>query len=50
MDPRNAPSIASLERLGFRREGYQRERYRVNGEVQDSVLFGLLRSEAGGLA
>jgi ribosomal-protein-alanine N-acetyltransferase len=49
VDPRNAASLKSLERLGFRREGYQRERYRVNGEVQDSVLFGLLRSEAGDL-
>jgi ribosomal-protein-alanine N-acetyltransferase len=49
VDPRNEPSIKSLERLGFRREGYQRERYHVGGELQDSVLFGLLRSEAGEL-
>ena len=41
-DPRNERSIRSLERLGFVREGYQRERYFVNGEWQDSVLFGLL--------
>ncbi|HJU64760.1 MAG TPA: GNAT family protein [Gemmatimonadaceae bacterium] len=45
VDPRNERSIRSLERLGFRREGYQRQRYIVNGEVQDSVLFGLLREE-----
>jgi ribosomal-protein-alanine N-acetyltransferase len=50
VDPRNRASIASLERLGFRREGYLRERYHVNGEVQDSLLFGLLRAEAGDLA
>jgi ribosomal-protein-alanine N-acetyltransferase len=46
VDPRNGRSIHSLERLGFQREGYLREHYCVNGEVQDSVLFGLLRSEA----
>jgi RimJ/RimL family protein N-acetyltransferase len=46
VDPRNGPSIRSLERLGFQREGYLREHYVVNGETQDGVLFGLLRSEA----
>ncbi|MBN2337750.1 MAG: GNAT family N-acetyltransferase [Acidobacteria bacterium] len=45
VDPRNARSIRALERLGFMRDGYQRERYHVNGEWQDSVLFGLLRHE-----
>ena len=45
VDPRNARSLALLERLGFRREGCLRERYRVNGELQDAVLLGLLRSE-----
>jgi ribosomal-protein-alanine N-acetyltransferase len=45
VDPRNGRSIRSLERLGFQREGYLRQHYCVNGEVQDGVLFGLLRSE-----
>ena len=45
VDPRNAASLRSLERLGFVREGYLRERYNVNGEIQDSVYLGLLRSE-----
>lgn len=45
VDPRNLASIRALERAGFAREGYQRERYHVNGEVQDTVLFGLLRRE-----
>jgi ribosomal-protein-alanine N-acetyltransferase len=45
VDPRNGASIRSLERLGFRREGYLRERYHLNGEFQDAVLYGLLRSE-----
>jgi RimJ/RimL family protein N-acetyltransferase len=44
-DPRNAASIRTLERLGFQREGYLRENWHVNGEIQDSVLFGLLRRE-----
>ena len=43
VDPRNTASLRLLERLGFVREGYLRERYHVNGEVQDSVLLGLLR-------
>ena len=45
VDPRNAASLRLLERLGFVREGYLRERYHVNGETQDSVLLGLLRRE-----
>lgn len=45
VDPRNLPSLRVLERLGFVREGYLRERYHVNGETQDSVLLGLLRRE-----
>ncbi len=45
VDPRNGPSIRTLERLGFQREGYLRERWHVNGEVQDSLFYGLLRRE-----
>lgn len=44
-DPRNQRSLALLERLGFRREGYLRERFHVAGEIQDSVVLGLLGSE-----
>lgn len=44
-DPRNSASIRVLERLGFQREGTLRERYFQLGEVQDAVLFGLLRRE-----
>lgn len=44
-DPRNARSLALLERLGFRREGLLRERYHVAGEIQDAVLLGLLAPE-----
>jgi RimJ/RimL family protein N-acetyltransferase len=45
VDPRNERSIRTLERLGFKKEGYLRERWEVNGEVQDALFYGLLRSE-----
>lgn len=45
IDPRNVASARSLERLGFHKEGHLRERWIVDGEVSDSGLYGLLRSE-----
>jgi RimJ/RimL family protein N-acetyltransferase len=45
IDPRNAPSIALCERLGFQREGYLRARWCIAGEVCDTVLLGLLAAE-----
>ena len=45
VDPRNSASIKTLERLGFQREGYLRERWQVNGEIQDAFFYGLLRQE-----
>jgi RimJ/RimL family protein N-acetyltransferase len=45
VDPRNGPSLRLLERLGFRREGLLRERYHAQGEIQDSVILGLLAPE-----
>jgi RimJ/RimL family protein N-acetyltransferase len=45
VDPRNATSIRTLERLGFQREGFLRERWHVNGEIQDALFYGLLRRE-----
>ncbi|MEP6636299.1 MAG: GNAT family N-acetyltransferase [Acidobacteriota bacterium] len=45
VDPRNAASIRTLERLGFRREGFLRERWQVDGEIQDALFYGLLRPE-----
>jgi RimJ/RimL family protein N-acetyltransferase len=46
VDPRNVASIRLLERHGFRREGRLRERYLNDGEAQDALFYGLLRSEA----
>lgn len=45
VDPRNEPSIKTLERLGFQREGYLRERWQVGGGIQDALFYGLLRHE-----
>ena len=45
VDPRNTASIRTLERLGFQREGFLRERWHVNGEIQDALFYGLLRHE-----
>ena len=45
IDPRNLASCRLVERAGFRREGYLRERWRVGGGLQDTALYGLLRRE-----
>lgn len=45
VDPRNVASIRTLERLGFQREGYLRERWQVDGEIQDALFYGLLRPD-----
>ena len=45
VDPRNLASIRTLEKLGFQREGFLRERWHVNGEIQDALFYGLLRRE-----
>jgi ribosomal-protein-alanine N-acetyltransferase len=44
-DPDNSASLAVLEKLGFQREGYFRERWFVHGKWHDSVMLGLIRSE-----
>jgi len=45
VDPRNAASIRTLERLGFVREGYLRERWQVGGGIFDGLFYGLLRPD-----
>lgn len=45
VDPRNHASLKLLQRVGFVREGLARERWFVGGQVQDSVILGLLRRE-----
>ena len=43
--PDNIGSAKSLERLGFQKEGYLRERWIVGDETSDSALYGLLHSD-----
>ena len=45
VDPRNVASVRALERLGFMKEGYLRERWHVGGEIQDALFFGLLKHD-----
>lgn len=45
IDPRNAASARTLERLGFQREGHLRERWIVDGEISDTAWYGLLHHE-----
>lgn len=45
IDPRNKASGQLLEKMAFTREGYMRERWIVNGEVCDTVFYGLLRRD-----
>lgn len=44
-DPDNAPSRATLEKLGFKLEGYLRAEWETHLGVRDTTLYGLLRSE-----
>lgn len=45
IEPRNTASVKTVERLGFQKEGYMRERWIVDGEVQDTLFYGLLKSD-----
>jgi RimJ/RimL family protein N-acetyltransferase len=44
-DPKNERSLRLLERQGFRREGYLRERWHHLGKIHDAVVLGLIRRE-----
>jgi len=44
-DPRNAASVALLERLGMRREGHLRQSTWAKGEWTDDLVYGLLTDE-----
>ena len=45
IDPLNAASARTLERLGFVSEGRLRERWIVDGVISDTEIYGLLRNE-----
>jgi len=44
---KNIPSRRLLEKLGFKKEGFLREHYLINGRPENEVLYGLLRGELG---
>ncbi len=48
IDPLNTASIALIERQGFRREGLMRERWIVAGQICDSAMYGILKSDWSG--
>ncbi len=43
--PENLPSIALLERNGFKREGYARGYLKIDGAWRDHLLFALLEAD-----
>ncbi|MBV8594491.1 MAG: GNAT family N-acetyltransferase [Caulobacteraceae bacterium] len=43
--PENAPSIALLERNGFRREGHARSYLKIDGAWRDHILFALVETD-----
>ncbi|WP_255194819.1 GNAT family N-acetyltransferase [Halorarius litoreus] len=44
----NRPSQRVMEKLGFEREGVQRQAQHIDGEFYDSYLYGMLREEWDG--
>ena len=47
IQPENARSIALVERLGFRREGYSPRYLKIGGRWRDHVRYALLAEEFG---
>ena len=45
IDPRNTASERGLKKLGFKREGFLRERWIVGEVISDSAIYGLLARE-----
>ena len=45
VQPRNARSIALVERLGFRREGYSPKYLKIGGRWRDHVRYAILADE-----
>lgn len=41
----NSPSIRLVEKFGFQREGVLRGHYCKNGKIEDSLVYGLLKSD-----
>ncbi len=45
IEPKNEASIRLINKLNFVKEGHLREHYRGNNQIEDSIIYGLLRKE-----
>lgn len=45
VSPNNPPSIKLLKRINFQKEGLLKQHYFHNGNMEDSIVFALLKSE-----
>lgn len=45
VSPENKASLRIMEKFGFKKEGYLRQHYMNNGNLDDSVLFSLLKQD-----
>ena len=45
IEPGNIPSLRLVKSVGFKEEGLLREHYNKNDMMEDSLMFGLLKSE-----
>jgi ribosomal-protein-alanine N-acetyltransferase len=43
--PHNIPSLKLVKSFGFREEGRLREHYFINNQLEDSIVFSLLKRE-----
>jgi ribosomal-protein-alanine N-acetyltransferase len=43
----NGASLRVLEKCGYKREGFLREHFMIQGKASNQVVFGILRSEIG---
>lgn len=45
ISPKNEPSLKLAKHYNFKQEGYLKEHYCLDGVLEDSVIFGLLKKE-----
>ncbi|MFS8083042.1 MAG: GNAT family N-acetyltransferase, partial [Ginsengibacter sp.] len=48
ISPANVASLSLIKKFGFTREGYLRQHFIREGEIQDTVIFSLLKEEYKG--
>ena len=45
INPENIASLSLIKKFGFSREGYLRQHFIREGEIQDTIIFSLLKEE-----